>query len=161
MSNGRDRPSRVALRPVELGDLRTIYEYQLDPAANAMAVANPWSEEDFFSHWTKSLSNPEIVARVIVADGVVVGHVSVFMMNGRDTVGYWIDRAYWGLGIASAGLGLLLEEVKMRPLHAMAARSNAASARVLEKCGFVLTGYEWAEATERFPACEEALFRLG
>ena len=47
-----------------------------------------------------------------------------------------------------------------RPLHARAARSNAGSIRVLEKCGFVLTGFEWSEETERFPACEEAIFVL-
>ena len=31
----------VWIRPVVLGDLPTIYEYQLDREANIMAVANP------------------------------------------------------------------------------------------------------------------------
>jgi hypothetical protein len=33
-------------------------------------------------------------------------------------------------------------------------------ARALERCGFVCTGCAWAEATEQFPAGEEAYFQL-
>ncbi|MEA2573916.1 MAG: hypothetical protein QOH93_1214, partial [Chloroflexia bacterium] len=38
-------------------------------------------------------------------------------------------------------LVVLLEIVTERPLYAAAARDNVASIRVLEKCGFVITGY--------------------
>ncbi|MFI4871480.1 MAG: GNAT family N-acetyltransferase [Phycisphaerales bacterium JB061] len=150
----------IKLREVVPGDLPTIYAYQLDPEANRMAVARPRSRDDFRSHWEQSLDDPKVVARVIVADGEVVGHISCFEMDGRENVGYWVDRAHWGKGIASRALALFLGVVERRPLHARAARSNAGSIRVLEKCGFVLTGYEWSEETERFPACEEAVFEL-
>lgn len=151
----------IELRTVMAGDLATIYAYQLDPEANRMAVAMPRTREDFRSHWEQSLDDPKIVARVIVAGGEVVGHISCFEMDGRENIGYWVDRAHWGNGIASRALALFLEVVERRPLHARAARSNAGSIRVLEKCGFVLMGYEWSEETERFPACEEAVFELG
>jgi GNAT superfamily N-acetyltransferase len=59
-------------------------------------------------------------------------------MDDQDHVGYWIDRAYWGRGIASRVLHLLLQEVAKRPLVATAATSNRASLRVLQKCGFVV-----------------------
>lgn len=150
----------VELREVVPGDLPTIYAYQLDPEANRMAVTNPRTREGFDAHWARSLSDPGVIARAITADGELVGHIACFVMDGRDSVGYWIDRAHWGRGIASAALGRFLGIVTKRPLHARAARSNAGSVRVLTKCGFVLTGYEWAEATERFPACEEAVFVL-
>ena len=150
----------VTLRPVEHSDLCTIFEYQQDPEANAMAVANPRSEESFFPHWKESLHQPGVVARVMLVDGAVVGHISKFSKEGRDTVGYWVERSHWGRGVASAALGMFLEEVTDRPLYATAARSNAASVRVLTKCGFELTGYEWVEETERFPAREEAKFVL-
>lgn len=150
----------IKLREVVPGDLPTIYAYQLDPEANRMAVVRPRSWDDFRSHWEQSLDDPKIVARVIVADGEVVGHISCFEVDGRENVGYWVDRAHWGKGIASRALALFLGVVSRRPLHARAARSNAGSIRVLEKCGFVLTGYEWSEETERFPACEEAVFEL-
>jgi RimJ/RimL family protein N-acetyltransferase len=57
-------------------------------------------------------------------------------------------------------MALLLEQVSTRPLHARIARTNAASLRVLEKCGFQITGYEQTPATERYPACEEAILVL-
>lgn len=150
----------VRLRRVETGDLDALYAQQCDPEANRMAVANPRSREQFDAHWQRVLSNPGVVARVIVMDGEVVGSVSCFKLDGLDSVGYWIARERWGRGIATRALGLLLEEVRTRPLHARAARSNGASIRVLERCGFRVTGYWLAPASERFPECEEAMLVL-
>ena len=75
-------------------------------------------------------------------------------------VGYWIDRAYWGMGIASRALHLLLREVAKRPLVAAAATSNGASLRVLQKCGFVVERVRLSPASDRFPECEEAILVL-
>lgn len=76
-------------------------------------------------------------------------------------VGYWVDRACWGRGIASRALAMFLDEVIARPLHARVATTNLGSIRVLEKCGFVITGYEHSPATERYLECEEAILMLG
>ena len=129
---------RVRLRPVEPGDLPRMYELQLDPDSNRMAVTIPRTREAFDSHWANSLGDPNITARVILVGEELVGVVSCFPRDGRDHVGYWIDRAFWGQGIASRALHLLLEEVARRPLVATAATSNGASMRVLQKCGFVV-----------------------
>ncbi|NOX59424.1 MAG: GNAT family N-acetyltransferase, partial [Planctomycetes bacterium] len=60
--------------------------------------------------------------------------------GGRPVRGsYGLVQAYWGPGIASRALGLLLAEVPRRPLHATAAATNTASIRVLMKHGFVST----------------------
>jgi RimJ/RimL family protein N-acetyltransferase len=66
---------------------------------------------------------------VILVGEELVGTISCFPMDGQDHVGYWIDRAYWGRGIASRALQLLLREVAKRPLVATAATSNGASIR--------------------------------
>ncbi len=95
-------------------------------------------EEAFDSHWAKVLDDPSVAARAILVGGEFVGIVSCFPRDGQDHVGYWIDRAYWGRGIASRAFRLLLEEVTKRPLIATAATSNGASLRVLQKCGFVV-----------------------
>ena len=55
---------------------------------------------------------------------------------GRPARRYWIARRHWGRGLATRALGLLLEEVRERPLHATVAAHNAASAAVLERHGF-------------------------
>jgi RimJ/RimL family protein N-acetyltransferase len=150
----------VRLRPAEPGDLPRMYELQLDPDSNRMAVTIPRTREAFDSHWAKALHDPSITARVILVGGGVVGIISCFPRDGRDHVGYWIDRAFWGRGIASRALHLLLREVARRPLVATAATSNGASLRVLQKCGFVVERVRLSPATDRHPECEEAVLVL-
>ncbi|QJW94141.1 GNAT family N-acetyltransferase [Frigoriglobus tundricola] len=152
--------ARVHLRPVQPADLPRMYELQLDPESNRMAVMEPRTKEAFDAHWAKLLDDPGLINRTILRDGVLVGSISCFPWDGADHVGYWIDPAYWGMGIATHALRLLLEEVSKRPLTATAATSNAASIRVLQKCGFVIERVHLAPARERFPECEEAVLVL-
>ena len=151
---------RVRLRQVEPGDLPRMFDWQLDPDSNRMAVTIPRTREAFDSHWAKSLDDPGGTARAILVGGEVVGIISCFPRDGRDHVGYWIDRAFWGRGIASRALQLLMREVTSRPLVATVATSNAASLRVLQKCGFVVESVRHSPATDRYPECEEAVLVL-
>lgn len=151
---------RVRLRPVQPGDLPRIYELQLDPESNSMAVTIPRTREAFNSHWAKVLADPGITACVVLVGEELVGTISCFPMDGQDHVGYWIDRPYWGMGIASKALHLLLQEIAKRPLVAAAATSNGASIRVLQKCGFVVERVRLSPASDRFLECEEAVFVL-
>ena len=150
----------IRLRPVEAGDLHWVYELQLDPESNRMAVTIPRTGEAFDAHWAKVMTDPQVAARVILVGEAMVGLVSCFQRDGQDRVGYWIDKAYWGRGIASRALNLLLEEVTRRPLYATAATSNGASLRVLQKCGFVIEQIRQAPADDRHPECEEATLVL-
>jgi RimJ/RimL family protein N-acetyltransferase len=150
----------IRLRPVQPGDLPRMYNLQLDPESNRMAVTIPRTREAFDSHWAKLLADPGITAWVVLFGDELVGTISCFPMDGQDHVGYWIDRAYWGMGIASHALHLLLREVTKRPLVAAAATSNGASLRVLQKCGFVVERVRLSPASDRFPECEEAILVL-
>ena len=150
----------VRLRPVEPGDLPRMYEMQLDPESNRRAVMLPRTREAFDANWAKALADPRATARAILVGNELVGHVSCFPADGEDHVGYWIDRAYWGQGIASRALHLLLREVAKRPLVATAATSNGASLRVLQKCGFVVEEVRRDPATDRYPECEVAVHVL-
>ena len=150
----------VRLRPVQPGDLPRMYAMQLDPEANRMAVTIPRTGEAFDSHWAKALADPGNTTRAVLVGEAMVGYISCFPMDGQDHVGYWIDRAYWGMGIASRALHLLLREVAKRPLVASAATSNGASLRVLQKCGFVIEQVRLSPASERYPECEEAVLVL-
>ena len=60
-------------------------------------------------------------------------------------VGYWLGRAYWGRGIATAALRLLTAQAfaadrELRRLWAVPFVTNIASARVLEKAGYTREG---------------------
>jgi RimJ/RimL family protein N-acetyltransferase len=137
-----------------------MYDLQLDPESNRVAVTIPRTAGAFTSHWEKSLGDPGITARAVLLDEVFAGYISRFPADGHDHVGYWIDRTFWGMGVASRALELLLREVADRPLFATVATSNGASLRVLRKCGFVVEQVRHSPATDRYPACEEAVLVL-
>jgi RimJ/RimL family protein N-acetyltransferase len=141
-------------------DLPALFEHQLDPAAYRMAMVTPRNLPAFQEHWAKILNDPHNITLAILLDGLLVGHISCFPLAGQSHVGYWVAREHWGRGIATQALALLLARVPIRPLHACAARTNAASIRVLTRNGFVITGYRTTPADDRHPAGEEALLRL-
>ncbi|HEY1377102.1 MAG TPA: GNAT family N-acetyltransferase [Gemmataceae bacterium] len=150
----------VRLRPVEPGDLPRMYEMHLDPDSNRLAATIPRTREAFDSHWEKLLSDPRKTVRAILVGEAFVGYACCFPADGQEHVGYWIDRAFWGRGIASRALHLLLREVVRRPLYATVATSNGASLRVLQKCGFVVDVVRHSPATDRYAECEEAVLVL-
>ncbi|QFR03133.1 GNAT family N-acetyltransferase [Streptomyces phaeolivaceus] len=73
-------------------------------------------------------------------NGLVVGHGAIFGPRSEREVTYVVGRPHWGQGIASQALAQLIKLERTRPLHADAAADNAGSIRVLEKCGFMVTG---------------------
>ena len=150
----------VALRPLAGQDVPTLYEYQREPRALAMAIAYPRSREEYQAHVERMATDPTVTARAIVADGRLAGIINCFRRDDRTAIGYWLGREFWGRGIATRAVALLLEEVSARPIIAWVARSNVASLRVLQKCGFRIEGYRWAPADENFPECEEAVLVL-
>jgi RimJ/RimL family protein N-acetyltransferase len=152
--------SHVRLRDIEQDDLPRIYEFNLDPDANRLAVTIPRSADAFAAHWEEVLADPHVVAKAISVSNVLAGYISCFKQDGFDAVGYWMGKEFWGLGIASRALELLLKEVPIRPLHARVATSNRASLRVLQKCGFVVQCVQVSPADDRFLECEEAFLVL-
>lgn len=128
---------KVALRPVRNEDLLTFYEQHRDPASVSMAGTPVRERDAFIAHWLKNLANPDNLTVTIEADGAVAGHACAFPMEGRRWVGYWVDRALWGKGIASAALRQLLERESARPLFALTSDTNVRSQLVLRNAGFV------------------------
>jgi len=129
--------SSVVLRRVEPADVALFFEHQRDPGAGAMAAFPTRAWETHEAQWTRILADDDVVARTVLVDGEVAGNVVSWVADGRRLVGYWLGRGWWGQGIATRALGLLLIQVAERPLHAFVAAHNVASIRVLEKCGFV------------------------
>ena len=132
----------VMLRLVEPADLPVFFEHQLDAEATAMAAFPSRAHEAFMAHWARILANPACLTRTIVADGRVAGNIGAWTDADLQErlVGYWIGRDSWGRGIATEALYQFLKHETGRPLTARLARHNVRSRRVLEKCGFVLTG---------------------
>jgi|1186.fasta_scaffold54248_1 RimJ/RimL family protein N-acetyltransferase len=126
----------VELRVVEPADLEMLYEHQLDPEAATMAGFPSRDHDAFMSHWAGIMADPNVLLRAIVADGDLAGSIAAFPDVGKRAVGYWIGREFWGRGIATDALRRFLADFRERPLYAWVLATNAASIRVLEKCGF-------------------------
>jgi RimJ/RimL family protein N-acetyltransferase len=130
----------ISLRDVHESDLPVFFEQQLDPDATRMACFPARSRDEFMDHWTKSMSDKTAILKTIVVSGEVAGNIVGWEQSGESKVGYWLGKEYWGRGIASEALSQFLMHVKVRPLYARVAKQNAASIRVLQKCGFSMYG---------------------
>jgi RimJ/RimL family protein N-acetyltransferase len=128
----------VRLRNVQPDDLPPFFEHQRDPIAVAMVAFHSRNRAAFDQHWAKLLADETILKRTVVVDGQVAGYVMSFIRDGKREVGYWIDRTFWGRGVATAALSAFLRLDQTRPLYAGVARHNVASLRVLQKYGFTL-----------------------
>ncbi len=157
---GRDVTGNIRLRNVQRTDLPKLYEFQLDPAANQLALTHPRSADAFDKHWEGILGDSSVIVRAIQVGNMLAGCVSCFKSDGQDSIGYWIGKEFWGKGVATQALKLLLLEVPVRPLHARVAVSIIASLRVLQKCGFAIVSHEMSPATDRYVECEEAILEL-
>lgn len=176
---GKNVPTRrLVLREVVAADLPLFFEQQLDATATHMAAftaGDPADRVAFEKHWNRILSDPSVFIRTIVllrrtapdssyldfteAAPRVAGHIAIYGPSNERDVTYWLGRAYWGRGVATRALAMLLN-VAERPLHARAAGDNVASIRVLQKCGFGIYGRGQGFANGRGAAIEEVLLAL-
>ena len=90
----------------------------------------------FDAHWAKLLADDTCLKKAVLLDDEVVGNIGSWTADGKREIGYWIDRACWGRGVATAALSAFLHLEPTRPLYAGVAKHNAASVRVLQKSGF-------------------------
>ena len=154
---------RISLREVQAGDLPLFFAFMSDPESvrtAAFTSEDPTDRHAFDAHWQRILADGSVVMRTVLADGAVVGNAGVYGPLGDRQVTYWIDRAQWGRGLATAALSALLDAVPERPLHARAAADNTGSRRVLEKCGFTVTGEDHGYAHARGEETDALLFTL-
>jgi RimJ/RimL family protein N-acetyltransferase len=115
----------------------------------------------FAAHAAKVQADPTVTNRTIVVDGVVAGSVVSWVdETGERDVGYWLGREFWGRGIATQALTAMLALVPERPLHARVAKHNAASLRVLQKCGFLIVGEDRWPSTVGGDDVEDWVLRL-
>ena len=139
---------------VSLKDILTVSPESLQALANDSDVAD--SLRDVFPHPYSlddakqflDLNRQGIITNsfAVYSDGVFVGLAGIVTksdihrINGE--IGYWIGKKFWGQGIATAAVKLLIpfafEELGLHRLYAGIFETNKPSMRVLEKAGFKL-----------------------
>ncbi|AGL18754.1 GNAT family N-acetyltransferase [Actinoplanes sp. N902-109] len=153
----------IGLRDVADDDLDVIFDQMRDPVAVHMAAFtadDPDDRAEFDAHLRRLRTAPDIDLRAITVDGELAGTIASFAVGADTEITYWLDRSWWGRGVATAAVKLYLATLPVRPILARAASDNAGSLAVLRKAGFVPAGKEIAYANQRGTEIEETLLRL-
>jgi ribosomal-protein-alanine N-acetyltransferase len=137
------------LRPDDAAELAALY------AANRefLAPYEPIRPDDFFTADTQRERLERQLADgthpfAILDGGAIAGTINVFHIIRESlqscTIGYWIDRARNGRGLATAAVedavAYAFGELALHRVEAATLVDNVASQRVLEKAGFERIG---------------------
>jgi len=158
-----DNKLDIQLRRTEIADLGTLFEFQLDKESGYLAAFMPKDHTDkaaYINKYTKLLADPTVNNQTILLDNTIVGSIAKFVMQGDTEITYWIDKKFWGQGIATMALKNLLDIETTRPIVGRVAFDNFGSQKVLEKCGFVKIGTDKGFASARGIEIEEYIYEL-
>ena len=144
-------------------DLYVLFEFQLNEEAIYLAAFTPKDPSDknaYIEKFTKHIADPCINMRTINFNDQIVGSIAKFVLEEEAEITYWIDRKFWGKGIATSALNEFLKMEQIRPIHGRVAFDNFGSQKVLEKCGFVKIGKDKGFANARQAEIEEFIYKL-
>ena len=130
----------------------------------------PYTEADAYL-WLEMVAEndgKEGVWRAIVADGKIVGSISVERMaeeqRNAGSIGYMILTPFWSQGIGTEAVrqicGIAFQELALERIIGEVFPENLASARVLEKNGFRLEGTKVGAVVKGGTAVDVRVYRL-
>jgi ribosomal-protein-alanine N-acetyltransferase len=145
--------ARLRLRPVTSADADALFALHSSAYVLRYWDAPPWSERaraETFIAASQQLAEEGSGARLAIdrtSDGAFIGWCSLTRWNPdyrSASMGYCLDAAAWGHGYATEAARALLQwafdTLDLNRVQAETDTRNVASARVLEKLGFVREG---------------------
>jgi len=146
---------RIILRPWREEDAGTLFKWASDPELGPLAGWPPHKSVDESREIIRSIFSAEGMWAVVLKEtGEPIGCAGYLpssssnlqIADDEGEVGYWIARPYWGMGICTEALRLVIDycfnEKGFKVLWGTFFPSNPASGRVMQKCGFTDTGRE-------------------
>ena len=141
---------KVTIRPLRFGDEPAVQRYASDErVARTTTIPEPYPEDGaatFVKQAIEARRKSQGFSFAIVADGEMIGVVElggIDWENRRIQCDYAIVSAHWGKGITTKAVALALRyafhELGMETVRSACLGRNPASARVLEKNGFLET----------------------
>lgn len=140
----------------------TIRPWRLDDADSLVKHANnrkvwlalrdlfphPYTIQDAQEFLQRAISEQPTTKFCVEVEGVAAGGIGIHPKEDvhRRTagLGYWLGEEFWGRGIMTEAVAAFsdfcFENFPLRRIYAEAFANNPASARVLEKAGFVFEG---------------------
>ncbi len=146
--------SRLVLRPTQPSDAGRYFEIQSNWNVTRMLRLAPWpaslaAMEAWLAEHQGEWAEGSAFRFAILGEGRVVGSADLDEIEaGVGDLGYWLDEAVWGQGLAREAAGALVEfgfsALGLRAITAGHAADNPASGRVLQSLGF-----RWAADGEK------------
>ena len=147
--------NRILLRPWREDDAEALFKYAADPDVGPRAGWPPHKSveesreviKNFFSNEDTWAIEHKETSEIIGCIGVLrAGSSNLKIAENECEVGYWIAKPYWGKGICTEAMRLVVDycfNVKnFTTLWGDYFPENPASGKVMEKCGFKDTGKE-------------------
>src|SRR5882757_4193538 len=154
---------RCTIRPWRLNDAESLARH-----ANSRKVwlavrdpfPHPYTIQDAHEFLQRTVSEESAMKFCIEIEGAAVGGIGVH--PGQDvhrhtaTVGYWLGEEFRGRGIMTETVTVVTdfcsENFRLRRISAEVFANNPASARVLEKAGFIFEGRLKNKRSQRWEA---------
>jgi RimJ/RimL family protein N-acetyltransferase len=144
----------IALTPFLAGDEPNLVRYLNEPAiaANTLMIPSPYSEQDARDWIALTQKNADQYGRytnwaIRHAEMGLIGGIGRMVQTGleghRDEIGYWLAAPFRGQGIMPLAIAAFVQQLFKEGLIKITANvfiHNRASARALEKVGFVSEG---------------------
>jgi RimJ/RimL family protein N-acetyltransferase len=144
---------RVILRKLKRSDAKSIYENLQDKEISKYTtIRYPYKLQDakWFINFTQNNWRKKKAYEYGVTlrgEDKVIGIISLMKVdykNKNSEIGYWLGKKYWGKGLMTECLKLLLEvgfkKLKMKRLYAGVSHPNKGSSKVLTQCGMKFEG---------------------
>ena len=153
----------IALRPIEMRDAPRVQLLagEREVAETTAQIPHPYPDgaaEAWIATQGRAAAGEHSYAITLSEDGLLIGAIGFRPSAGEHGhLGYWIGRPYWGRGYATlaarAVIAVGFHCLDVDELTAWHLASNAASGRVLEKCGFRILRTEQREHRGSVQAC--------
>ena len=149
------RTQRLLLRKIKKSDYKDMYEYSKNPEVTKYLTWTPHPNEDYTYRYTDY-----IITRYKAGDfydwGVIYapekkmigtcGFTRFDIPNNSAEIGYVLNSAFWGMGIAPEAVKAILKfgfiDLNLHRIEARFMEGNERSRRVMEKCGMQFEGYK-------------------
>ncbi|XP_043710761.1 uncharacterized N-acetyltransferase p20-like [Telopea speciosissima] len=143
--------SDISLRPLQLSDLDDFMVWASDDRVSRFCTWNTYTSREAALNYIKETVIPHPWYRAICLKNRVVGAISVNKPRSGDDdscrgeLGYALAAKYWGRGIATRAVKLVVSSIfkdwpHLVRLEALVDVENIGSQRVLEKVGFQKEG---------------------
>lgn len=135
----------LALREFTLEDARRVRELVDDPSVSrwTSSIPYPYTTQNAVDWITSTSEDPDKHPFAVIANQEILACVSYWLEDNDIEVGYWVGRDYWGQGVGTRALRLMLARPEFPRDRRVVARvkvGNERSERVLQNCGFVFAG---------------------